>query len=217
MTRDELKEKAQELELDFPANIPTDKLQEMVNKAEQQGFKEENDVNSDIEKLKEQLREQVRKELEVEFREELNRKVEQSVGALQKKTEQAQRNKIVTPKEIEAIRREALKLVRINVIPNDPIKIQWQGEIIAAGNDIVGDVKKYVKFNTTEGYYVPYIIYKALDSKQATVFKRVKKRNSWVNEPRLIKAFNITVLPNHTEEELAEMAKRQKAMELQED
>ena len=108
------------------------------------------------------------------------------------------------------IRREANELMRINITCMNPAKSEWDGEIITAGNSLVGSFTKFVPFNTTEGYYVPRIIYHVLKDRQCQVFvtKRDDRGNSY-KQGKLIPEFNISILPIHTLEEMQELAQRQ--------
>lgn len=107
-------------------------------------------------------------------------------------------------------RREAAELVRVNIACMNPLKKEWEGEIITAGNSEVGTFKKYVAFNTEEGYHIPRIILKQLQSRQCQTFYAAKdERGNRIRKSKLIKEFNIEILPPLTPEELAELARRQ--------
>lgn len=105
---------------------------------------------------------------------------------------------------------EAAKLVRIRVTCMNPIKKEWDGEIITAGNSAVGSFKKYIPFNADEGWHVPNIIYQQLLQRECQVFttQRDEKGNQY-RKGKLIKEFAIEVLPPLTQEELDELARRQ--------
>ena len=108
------------------------------------------------------------------------------------------------------LRREATKLVRINVTCMNPSKKEWPGEIITVGNQVVGTLRKYVPFNTDEGWHVPQMIYEVLRDRQCQVFTTTKTKNGiGVRTGKLIKEFAIDVLPPLTPEELKELAQRQ--------
>lgn len=115
-----------------------------------------------------------------------------------------------TPAEYRARRmREATALVRIRVTCMNPAKREWQGEIITAGNSLVGTHRKYVPFNG-EPWHVPRIIYNQLVERQCQVFHTVPDgRGGKMRKGKLIKEFAIEVLPNLTKEELRDLAQRQ--------
>ena len=107
-------------------------------------------------------------------------------------------------------RREANALIRIRVSCMNPNKKEWDGEIITTGNTNTGTIKKFVPFNSEEGYHVPHMIYEQLLQRQCQVFVTVKdNRGNKVRKGKLIKEFAIEVLPPLTEKELKELAQRQ--------
>lgn len=107
-------------------------------------------------------------------------------------------------------RKEAARLIRIRLTCMNPAKKEWDGEIITVGNSVVGTHKKYIPFNADEGWHVPKIIFDALVERQCQVFTTVKdSRGNNIRQGKLIKEFNIEVLPNLTSEELQELARRQ--------
>lgn len=120
-------------------------------------------------------------------------------------------SKSETPAERQARkRREAGTLVRIRVTCMNPAKKEWDGEIITTGNSLVGTFRKYIPFNSDEGWHVPQIIYNQLVSRQCQVFTTVTDaRGNKVRRGKLIREFAIEVLPQLTPQELHELAQRQ--------
>lgn len=109
-----------------------------------------------------------------------------------------------------ALRDEARRLVRVVITCMDPMKKEFQGEIITAGNAVVGSFRKFVLFN--EPYCIPNIILKQLKEKQCQIFTTVKGENGQkFRKGKQIKAYAIQELPMFTEEELAELAADQRA------
>lgn len=107
-------------------------------------------------------------------------------------------------------RREASELVRIRVTCMNPLKKEWDGEIITAGNSAVGTFKKYIPFNADEGWHVPRIIYNQLLQRQCQVFYTVKDgRGNKTRRGKLTREFAIELLPQLTQDELDELARRQ--------
>lgn len=107
-------------------------------------------------------------------------------------------------------RKEAAALIRIRVTCMNPAKKEWDGEIITTGNSVVGTFKKYIPFNSDEGWHVPQIIYNQLVSRQCQVFTTVTDaRGNKVRRGKLIREFAIEVLPQLTPEELHDLAQRQ--------
>lgn len=124
----------------------------------------------------------------------------------------------VKPMNKMAVRKEArdkaLKLVRIRLSCMDPAKNQLQGEIITVSNNVVGDVKKYIPYNTDfyeNGYHVPNIIYKYLLNRKYSSFREVKTAHGPVIQSSLANAYSIEVLPQLTEKELQALARQQAA------
>lgn len=111
------------------------------------------------------------------------------------------------------LKKEANKLVRVNITCMNPLKKEWHGEILTAGNSVVGMFRKFIPFNTTDGYHVPQILLSQLQERQCQIFYNEKShRGVTVRRGKLIKEFAIEMLPPLTEEELKELGRRQ-AME----
>ena len=109
------------------------------------------------------------------------------------------------------LRNEALKLVRVNVHTKDPMKKDWPGEIITVSNANV-DVKKYVQFDTPNGYHLPKIILDVLKDKQIQLFRTKKGPNGIdIREAYLTSAYTIEELPPLTPKELEELARDQRS------
>ena len=108
-------------------------------------------------------------------------------------------------------RMEAMKLMRVVVSCMNPAKQAWEGEIFTVGNDIVGTVKKFVPFNVDTGYHIPHIIYEQLMERMCQIFVSTTDPVTGIKTSRskLIKEFNVVVLPQLTDDELAELARQQ--------
>jgi hypothetical protein len=125
-------------------------------------------------------------------------------------TQETKPAEVPTVSAAESARKEAAKLIRIRLSCMNPAKKEWEGEIISVGNSVVGTYKKYIPFNADEGWHVPKIIYDALVERQCQVFVTVKdSRGNNMRKGKLIKEFNIEVLPHLTAEEIQELARRQ--------
>ena len=108
------------------------------------------------------------------------------------------------------MKREALKLVRVRITCMNPAKKEWEGEIITVANNAVGTVKRYVPFNTEDGWHVEHILLEQLRERQCQIFVTEKdSRGNKVRKGKLIREFAIEMLDPLTEEELAELAQRQ--------
>lgn len=107
-------------------------------------------------------------------------------------------------------KREANELIRVRITCMNPAKAEWEGEILTAGNSVVGSVTKYVPFNVEEGWHVPRIILNQMIDRQCQIFHTVKdSRGNSTRKGKLIKEFGIEILPPLTVEDLQELARRQ--------
>ena len=109
------------------------------------------------------------------------------------------------------LREASTRLVRVIVNCMNPAKQVWEGEIITVSNRAIGTVRKYVPFNLDAGYHIPYAIYEQLQERKCQVFfnhtdpkTRMKSRKG-----KLIKEFNMVVLPPLTTDELKDLAQQQ--------
>lgn len=108
------------------------------------------------------------------------------------------------------LRNEAAKLIRIRLTCMNPAKKDWDGEIITTGNSVVGTFTKYVPFQAEDGWHVPQVILNVLQARECQIFTTVKTRNGVaVRKGKMIREFAIEILPQLTQEELDELARRQ--------
>lgn len=112
-------------------------------------------------------------------------------------------------KRNEAIK-NANRLVRVRVTCMNPNKRDWEGEIITVSNSVVGTFKKFVPFNSVEGWHIPFIILQALKERQCQIFVNGTDANGRkIKRAQLIAEFGIEVLPALNETELKDLAQRQ--------
>jgi len=110
----------------------------------------------------------------------------------------------------QRLRNEASKLVRIRVTCMNPNKREWEGEFFSVGNSLVGFHKKYVPYNSADGWHVPNIIYKHLKDRKCQVFYTEKLSNgNKARKGKLIDELAIELLPALTGVEIQELARRQ--------
>lgn len=105
-------------------------------------------------------------------------------------------------------RKEANKLVRVQITCMNPTKSEWEGEVFTTGNSYIGTFSKYVPFNVE--WHVPQVILKQIKQRQCQVF--ISKRSSRGQTERVgkvIKEFNVAELEPLTEQELTELRRRQ--------
>lgn len=107
-------------------------------------------------------------------------------------------------------KKRAASLIRINVTTMNPNKKEWEGEILSVGSAKLGTFKKFIPFNTIDGWHVPYIIYESMKEKKCSVFHTVKDHlGNKIRKSKLINEYSIEVLPQLTKDELKELAQRQ--------
>lgn len=117
--------------------------------------------------------------------------------------------------KIKAMKDEATKLIRVNIVCMNPAKRQWNGEIISVGNANLPTQKKFVPFNTPNGYHIPQIMLDVLKDREYLFFYDEQVKTSFgvqtVRRGRREKEFAIAILPPLTEDELKELARVQRA------
>lgn len=115
------------------------------------------------------------------------------------------------------IRDEALRLVRFRLQVLNPTKQQWTGEYFTAGNDLIGHITRFIPFQMGEdGWHAEKILIDMLKERkyQRMHVKGGNGRDADVVDPtknKLLPEFAIEILPNLTEQELADLAARQDA------
>lgn len=110
------------------------------------------------------------------------------------------------------LKAHANALIRVNISVMNPIMKEWDGEILTGGNSLIGSVKKYVHFNTPDGYHIPRVIYNILRDRECQIFFTTKDdRGNKVRRAKSIKEFAIEVLDPLTQQELDELAAAQAA------
>lgn len=107
------------------------------------------------------------------------------------------------------LRKEANVLVRVIISCRNPSKKEWQGEVFTVSNSVIGTIKKYVPFDTEEGWHVPVALYNMIKERQYQHFYKVKVDGKEVTRGKLVPEFNVQLLSKLTKEELQELAQRQ--------
>lgn len=108
-------------------------------------------------------------------------------------------------------RKQAHRLVRVQLNNMNPNKKEWEGEIFTAGNSVIGSVRKYVPFNTPT--HVPQILLNMIKERKCQIFYSVKdKFGNNIKKAKLIPEFGIQELPPLTREELKALAAAQLAV-----
>ena len=115
----------------------------------------------------------------------------------------------------QEVQAEGMRLIRIRVSNMNPAKADLHGEIISTQNKYLGTVRKYVPFGegSDEGYHVPHCLLQVMQERQFNQVKTRKGRNTGeiIVEERMVREFNIEILPPLTPEELKRLAAMQAA------
>ena len=109
------------------------------------------------------------------------------------------------------LRKEASRLVRVRVTCMNPNKRDWEGEMYSVGNAAVGFHKKFVPFNATDGWHVPFIIYRHMLDRKCQVFYNAPglRPGDKIRKGKLINELSVELLPPLTKEEVAELRTQQ--------
>ncbi len=217
--REELIEEAKVLGIEFPKNIKTQKLREAVAIGEASKISEKaySEASGLIDNSKEPVmtEAEIRKQIEAEYaskfmieKAKLAANMEVNMALT---SDKAADNRVSIGQAKLKSRRDAISLVRVNINCKDPMKSSWTGELISAGNDIVGDVTKYIQFDTEEGYHIPRIIFNVLKDKKCTHFVNKRINGQMTQVAKQMNAYFIQELPALTPEELEVLGRDQKA------
>jgi hypothetical protein len=114
-------------------------------------------------------------------------------------------------KQIEDRAKEANRLVRVRIQCLDPMKKDWEGEIISVGSSKLGTFKKYVPYKAEEPYHIPQIIYEYLINRKHRVGYDHRDPDSGrvTRQNKLVASYAIEVLPPLNPKELKALAQQQ--------
>lgn len=105
------------------------------------------------------------------------------------------------------IRKQALRLVRVNITCMNPNKKEWDSELFSVQNDILS-AKRLVPFNTD--WHVEQCILDMIEDRVCTAYKNRKDQYGRTHtDPYQIKEFAVRVLPPLTEDELEDLRQQQ--------
>lgn len=110
-------------------------------------------------------------------------------------------------------RKEATRLVRVNITAMSPFEKQLKGAFFDVGNSVIGAVRRYVPFDVD--WHVEEIIVEHLKNKKYRTKREYKDpvTRQTVYENLFHRAFGVVVLESLTSEELAEHTRAMKARE----
>lgn len=110
----------------------------------------------------------------------------------------------------ERKRKESMRLIRVRITCMNPNKREYEGDIYAVSNSVVGTVRKYIPFNAENGWHIPQILLNHLQERKCQIFYNVKgPRGNKIRKGKLIKEMNIEILPPLTPQELKDLAQQQ--------
>ena len=150
----------------------------------------------------EKLRERIAEHVKAEASPETDKPVlNKAADTEEKETEGARRMRL---------KREASELVRVMIACKNPAKKEWNGQIFAAGNTLVGTFRKFVPFENEEGWHIPKILLQQIqDATYQTFYNEKTKGGVTVRKGKLAKEFVVQILDPLTPEELHDLAQRQ--------
>ena len=216
--RQKLLEEAKALGLKFAHNAKTETVQKAVEQAKADNVAEEAfiEAGGEVETVAVPTTSDIRAQIEAEFADKLKAEVAKATANMEvnmaSKSKDAGNNRVMIGQAKLKARKEATAQRRVVVTCNDPMKSASEGEIISVGNDVIGDIKKYIPFDVEEGWHVPQMILNVLETKECTVFRKKRgKDGKSVSDTKQIKAYSIRYLDPLTEDELAELAREQAA------
>ncbi len=107
--------------------------------------------------------------------------------------------------EKNKLRNIARRLVRIKCVVMNPNKKEWAGEIITVGNNMVGDIKKYVPFDGRIWHVEQAILNVLQERKFVHFYKDKDKLGNDIDLHKEVKEFAIEILAPLTPKELEQM------------
>ncbi|RLE58404.1 MAG: hypothetical protein DRJ35_07960 [Thermoprotei archaeon] len=216
--RDLLLSEAGKLGLTFAKNAKTETIQKAVDKANIEATEEKAfiDAGGSVEPAEavptiEEITDQIEKKFAAKFEmEKAKMQANMEVNIATKDDKAGAQRATIGQAKLRA-RKEALKLIRVVITVKDPAKQSWEGEIISAGNDVIGEVKKFIPYmNAEEGYHIPQIILNVLKDKECTVFVNRKGADGkMLKKAKQIKAYAFEYLEPLTPDELTELGRSQ--------
>lgn len=144
--------------------------------------------------------------LSAKIEEHLKNKPEEAVA---KTPEPVVPKKLTPQQERMKIVKEATKLIRVNVVCMNPNRKEWKGDIFTVSNSVVPTIKKYIKFNTEEGWHVPQMLLNSLREKRCQLFKTVTRNGVDIRQGYLVPEFSIEELPPLNEKQMEDLRKQQ--------
>lgn len=150
------------------------------------------------------------------LRERINAKLEEREAVVEEEEEEQPKKKEtktaaqVKETAVQKARKEALKLVRVNITSMENTKNNLSGEIFTVSNAVVGTIKRYVPFGVD--WHIEQILLNTLKEKEFQRFGTEKTPGGQtVRRAKSVPAYAIQILPPLTEKELEDLRKSQLA------
>lgn len=105
------------------------------------------------------------------------------------------------------LEKDCNRLIRAVVMPVASHMRDYQGQLFSVGNSVINTVSKFIMFNTE--FHIPNIIIKHIQAQEMQYFVTERHNGREVRKPKMAKAFNVTILPTLSEEELQELGRSQ--------
>jgi len=108
------------------------------------------------------------------------------------------------------IAKKARSLVRCVIHCADPSKREWPGEVFTVSNSLVGTIKRYIPYGSESPTHIEQLLLNTLLEKRVAIGTSKPGKNGVPRRiVKSIPAFNITVMPALTPDELQNLAKNQ--------
>ena len=186
-------------EVTQPEDIQLDEKEVLMQRADKLGIKYSNNIGLET------LRERINAKLE-----EREAVVEEEKEEDKPKKKEAQTAAQVKETAVQKARKEALKLVRVNITSMENTKNNLSGEIFTVSNGVVGTIKRYIPFGVD--WHVEQILLNTLKEKEFQRFGTEKTPSGQtVRRAKSVPAYAIQILPPLTEKELEDLRKSQLA------
>lgn len=186
-------------EVTQPEDIQLDEKEVLMQRADKLGIKYSNNIGLET------LRERINAKLE-----EREAVVEEEKEEDKPKKKEAQTAAQIKETAVQKARKEALKLVRVNITSMENTKNNLSGEIFTVSNGVVGTIKRYIPFGVD--WHVEQILLNTLKEKEFQRFGTEKTPSGQtVRRAKSVPAYAIQILPPLTEKELEDLRKSQLA------
>ena len=107
----------------------------------------------------------------------------------------------------EIKRKEAVRLVRVNITCMNSNKREWQGEIFTVSGKAFGTLRRFIPFGVD--WHVPQVMLNMIKERQCTMYSSKKTKTGETSIQRLVPEFGINYLNPLNKKELDNLAREQ--------